>query len=161
MIACDFLHVDTILLRKLYVLVFIHHDSRLVRIAGGTATPSANRVTQQARNPSTDLADQANTVNFLIRDRDTKFTASLDAVFTAQGTRIITSPTRAPRANAISRPCSPSTALLQLPPAPPRPGPACALRARHASRAHRRRRPHQLRNTDHPGGPIHEYRTAA
>ncbi len=64
--ACDFFHVDTVLLRRLYVLVFIHHDTRLVRIAGVTATPSADWVTQQARNLSMDLADQANAVKFLI-----------------------------------------------------------------------------------------------
>jgi putative transposase len=100
LMACDFFHVDTILLRRLYVLVFIHHDSRLVRIAGITSNPVASWVTQQARNLSMDLAEQADAVKFLIRDRDTKFSASFDAVFTAEGTRIIKSPVRAPRANA-------------------------------------------------------------
>ncbi len=43
LMACDFFHVNTVLLRRLYVLVFIHHERRLVRIAGVTATPSADR----------------------------------------------------------------------------------------------------------------------
>ena len=101
LMACDFFYVDTVLLRRLYVLVFIHHDSRFVRIAGITSNPVASWVTQQARNISMELADQANAIKFLIRDSDTKFTASFDAVFAADGTRVITTPVRAPRANAI------------------------------------------------------------
>ena len=73
--------VDTVLLRRLYVLGFIHHDSRFVRIAGITQNPVAGWVTQQARNLSMDLADQANSIKFFLRDRDTEFTASFDAVF--------------------------------------------------------------------------------
>jgi putative transposase len=101
LMACDFFHVDTILLRRLYVLVFIHHDTRLVRIAGITSNPVTSWVTQQARNISMELAAQTNPVKFLIRDRDTKYTASFDAVFTAEGTRIIKTPVKAFRANAI------------------------------------------------------------
>jgi len=95
------LPADKVLFRRLYVLVSIHHDSRFVRIAGITSNPVASWVTQQARNISIELAEQANAVKFLIRDRDTKFTASFDAVFAAEGTRIIKSPIRAPRSNAI------------------------------------------------------------
>jgi putative transposase len=101
LMACDFFHVDTVLLKRLYVLLFIHHDTRLVRIAGITANPVADWVTQQARNVSMELADGARATKFLVRDRDEKFTASFDAVFTAEGIRIIKSPVRSPRANAI------------------------------------------------------------
>jgi len=101
LMACDCFHVDTVLLCRLYVLVFIHHDSRRVRIAGITTNPVASWVTQQARNISMEFADQANAMKFLVRDRDTKFSASFDAVFAADGSRAITTPVRAPRANAI------------------------------------------------------------
>jgi putative transposase len=101
LIACKFFHAETVLLRRLYVLVFIHHDTRRVRIAGVTAMPSADWVTQQARNLSMDLADQAQAVKFLIRNRDTKFTTSFDAFFAADGARILKCPVLAPRANAI------------------------------------------------------------
>ena len=89
------------LLRRLYVLVFIHHDSRRVRFVGVTANPATDWVTQQARNISMELADEAKAVTFLVRDRDTKYTASFDAVFAAEGTRTIKTPVRAPRVNAI------------------------------------------------------------
>jgi putative transposase len=95
------LHVDAILFRGLYVLVFIHHDSRFVRIAGVTSNPVASWVTQCARNISMELADQANSIKLVIRDRDTKSTASFDVVFAADGTRVITTPVRESRANAI------------------------------------------------------------
>jgi hypothetical protein len=102
MLACDFFSVDTVLLKRLYVLFFIELDTRRVHVTGVTAHPTGSWVIQQTRNLTMALEDRVHPVKFLIRDRDTRFTSSFDEVFRADGIRIIRTPIRAPRANAFA-----------------------------------------------------------
>jgi len=88
--------VDTVLLRRLYVLFFIELGTRRVYVAGVTAHPTGAWVVQQARNLSFELAPRARPVKFLIRDDDAKFTTGFDEVFASECIRTIRTPIRAP-----------------------------------------------------------------
>ena len=99
-LACDFLTVGTVLLRRLYVLVFICIGSRRIEYAACTSNPDGAWMMQQARNLLIDLDDRGPRPRFLIHDRDSKFSRAFDAVFRSEGMRVIRTPVRAPNANA-------------------------------------------------------------
>ena len=99
-LECDFLTVDTVFLRRLYVFFAIELASRRVHVCGVTAHPDGPWVTQQARNLLMRLDDEDVRVRYLVRDRDRKFTVAFDEVFRSEGIRVIRAPVRAPRARA-------------------------------------------------------------
>jgi putative transposase len=99
-VACDFFTVETAFLRRYYVLFFIAHASRRVWLAGCTTNPSGAWITQQARNLGLDFSQEG--IRFLIRHRDSKYSGAFDEVFRSEGTRIVRTPVRAPKANAIA-----------------------------------------------------------
>jgi len=86
-LACDFFTVETVSLRRYYVLFFIELGSRRVHLAGCTTNPTGAWVTQQARNLSfTGLLERT---RFLLHDRDSTFSASFDEVFRSEGIKVI------------------------------------------------------------------------
>jgi putative transposase len=102
LLAVDFFTVETICLRRLYILFFIEVGSRRVHLAGCTANPSAPWVIQQARHVSWALADRSEPIRYLIRDRDQKFTERFDQVFRGDRIEVVRTPFCAPQANGVA-----------------------------------------------------------
>jgi putative transposase len=102
MLACDFAHVDTVFLRRIYILFVIELDTRRVHLLGVTRHPTGLWATQVARDFVATFEERGHAFRRLIRDRDTKFTVAFDAVFASTGITVLRSPVRAPRANAYA-----------------------------------------------------------
>jgi putative transposase len=99
-LSCDVLTVDTVLLRRLYVLVFICIGSRRIEYMACTSNPDGGWMLRQARNLLMELDDRGQQPRLLIHDRDSKFSRTFDAVFRSDGITVIRTPVRAPNANA-------------------------------------------------------------
>ena len=177
--ACDCFTVETVFLRRYYVLFLIAQASRRVWFAGCTRNPSA-WVTQQARNLGLDFADHG--VRFLIRDRDSNYSGPFDEVFRSEGIRIVKTPVRAPKANAVAErfvrtarvECLDWLLILNHRHLErvlrvyvehynrERPHRSLELRPPQADERRESSRPGEIRRRDRLGGLIHEYhRTAA
>jgi transposase InsO family protein len=100
--ACDFFTVDTALLRRYYVLFFIHIPTRQVYYAGTTTNPTGAWTTQAARNLFLTHADRLADTRALVRDRGSQFIDAFDEIFRAEDFKILKSPVRTPVANAFA-----------------------------------------------------------
>ncbi|MHB8246129.1 MAG: integrase core domain-containing protein [Acidimicrobiales bacterium] len=101
-LATDFFSMDSVFGSRLYVLFAIEVERRVVHLLGVTEHPVDAWVTQVARNFTSDLEGAGRQMRFLVRDRDTKFTKSFDAVFSAVGIEALKTPIRSPRANSFA-----------------------------------------------------------
>ena len=102
MLACDFLTVETVWLTRIYVLFFVSLERRRVEFVASTSNPDGRWVAQQARNLLMLLVEREQSFQFLLHDRDSKFSHAFDEVFRSEGIRIIRTPIRAPNANAYA-----------------------------------------------------------
>ena len=101
-VACDYACIDTVLLRRYYLLFFIDITSREVFFAGITAHPTGPWTTQAARNLFLRHSEQLTDAAGLVRDRGSQFIGTFDEIFKTEGMTILQTPIRTPVANSFA-----------------------------------------------------------
>jgi transposase InsO family protein len=99
-VLSDFFSVDTVFLKRLYVLLYTELATRRVIWFAVTETPDGAWVNQQARNVSWELDRLGVAARFLIHDHDHMYGGGSDLVLKSEGMAVIKTPIAAPRANA-------------------------------------------------------------
>nr|WP_079249536.1 integrase core domain-containing protein [Streptomyces sp. IMTB 2501] len=102
LLACDLFETRTLTGARLYVFAVIEHATRPIRILGAAAHPTAQWIVQLGRNRLMDLEDAGSKATFLIRDRDSKFTAAFDDLLADAGLKVVTTSIRIPRMNSLT-----------------------------------------------------------
>ena len=100
LVVADFLSVETVFFKRLYVLIYMHLATRRVLLAACMANPNEAWMAQQARNLAWTLEEDGIKLKAVIHDRDKKFSARADNILRSAGARVILTPLMAPRANA-------------------------------------------------------------
>ena len=101
-LACDFFTIETLALRRIYVLFFISLATRRLEFIACTTNPDTVWVTQQAGNLAMQLGEHEPQFRLLIHDRDSKFSRAFDEIFRSEGIEVIRTPMQAPNANAFA-----------------------------------------------------------
>ena len=101
-VACDFATIDTVTLRRFYLLFFIDIATRTVYFAGITDHPSGVWTIQAARNLLLQHGHQLADARALVRDRGSQFTRAFDEIFRTEGCKVLITPVRTPVANAFA-----------------------------------------------------------
>lgn len=105
LLACDLFETRALTGARLYVFVVIEHSTRRIRILGITAHPTAQWVVQLGSNLLMDLEDAGNKASLLVRDRDSRFTAAIDAVLVDAGFKVFITGIQVPRMNSTRNVC--------------------------------------------------------
>ena len=101
-VACDFATIDTVTLRRFYLLFFIDIPTRTVYLGGITEHPTGPWTTQAARNLFLRHGEQLAGAEALVRDRGSQFVDAFDQVFRTEHMKILKTPIRTPVANAFA-----------------------------------------------------------